>query len=100
MKAIFILILLYLCLVNVITFFMYFVDKRRSKSKKTSKRRISEANLLFWAFIGGSLGAGLSMRFFRHKTKHRKFTVLVPLFFFVHIILLILLFFRLFRLMP
>ena len=51
------------------------VDKRKAVKKKW---RIPEATLLFWAAIGGSVGALAGMYVFRHKTKHPKFTLGVP----------------------
>lgn len=51
------------------------VDKRKAVKKKW---RIPEATLLFWAAIGGSVGALTGMYVFRHKTKHPKFTLGVP----------------------
>ena len=35
---------------------------------KTHKQRISERVLLSFAFLGGSIGSGLAMLVFRHKT--------------------------------
>ena len=40
--------------------------------------RIPEATLLGVAAIGGSVGALLGMYTFRHKTRHVKFTVGIP----------------------
>ena len=40
---------------------------------KTQKRRISEQTLLSFVFLGGSIGSGLSMLAFRHKTAKKSF---------------------------
>ena len=61
---------------NVTTFALYGIDKRRSKK---GKWRISEATLIACAFLMGGVGALLGMSVFRHKTKHLKFKMLVPL---------------------
>ena len=45
-------------------------DKYLARNKK---RRISENTLLFWAFLGGNLGAGMGMWVFKHKTSKRSF---------------------------
>ncbi len=45
-------------------------DKYLARKKK---RRISENTLLFWTFLGGSLGAGIGMWIFKHKTSKRSF---------------------------
>ena len=42
--------------------------------------RLPERNLLLLAIVGGGIGAWLGMEVFRHKTQHRSFRVIVPLF--------------------
>lgn len=68
--------LAYLLIINLITFVLYAIDKRRAVRKAW---RIPESVLIGFAAIGGSVGAFLAMLVFRHKTKHAKFTVGVPL---------------------
>ena len=65
---------------------MYWQDKQNARK---GRWRIAENTLLGVAFIGGSLGAILGMYMFRHKTKHWKFKILVPLFLIVHIVILV-----------
>lgn len=77
-------ILLLLAAVNLLAFVLYGVDKLKAKK---GAWRIPEATLLLVAFLGGSLGALLGMEVFRHKTKHAKFRILVPLFLILHIAL-------------
>lgn len=77
-------IFLLLAAVNLLAFVLYGVDKLKAKK---GAWRIPEATLLLVAFLGGSLGALLGMEVFRHKTKHAKFRVLVPLFLTLHIAL-------------
>ncbi|MBR4721163.1 MAG: DUF1294 domain-containing protein [Clostridia bacterium] len=60
---------------NIIVFLLYGIDKYNAIHKKW---RISEKTLLLAAFFMGGVGAFLGMQFFRHKTKHVKFTVGVP----------------------
>lgn len=62
---------------NLIVFFLYGIDKRRSIKNEW---RISEKALLSCAFFMGGVGAFLGMTAFRHKTKKRKFQILIPLF--------------------
>ena len=69
-------LLLYLLLINLLGFVLYGVDKAKSKGKS---RRISERTLLWVARLGGGLGCWLGMMLFRHKTKHTRFMILVPL---------------------
>lgn len=77
----------YLVVINVVTFFMYGIDKWKAKK---SKWRISEATLLGMAVIGGSIGAWLGMKVWHHKTLHKKFRYGIPLILIVQIALLIL----------
>ena len=84
-------LLLYILIVNLAAFVLYAADKRRAVR---GMWRIPEATLLVIAACGGSLGSFLGMNVFRHKTKHVKFTVLVPLFLIAHIFLLAFLIWR------
>lgn len=77
-------LLIALAAVNLLAFILYGIDKFKAKK---GAWRIPEASLLLVAFLGGSLGALLGMELFRHKTKHAKFKVLVPLFLILHIVL-------------
>ena len=74
----------YLILVNAIAFILMLADKIKAKKKKW---RIPEATLLTVAAIGGSLGAIGGMYAFRHKTKHLKFTIGLPVILALQIIL-------------
>jgi len=53
---------------NVVTFFMYGIDKWKAKK---SKWRIRETALLGLAVLGGSIGAWLGMQVWHHKTQHK-----------------------------
>ena len=68
--------LIYLAVINVVTFFMYGIDKWKAKN---SKWRIRETALLGLAVLGGSIGAWLGMKVWHHKTQHKKFKYGVPL---------------------
>ena len=71
---------------SVITFFFYYADKKKAKA---GAWRIRESTLILLSFLGGSTGAMLGMFVLRHKTKHVKFLVLVPLSFLLHIALVV-----------
>ena len=60
---------------NVVTFFVYGIDKWKAKK---SKWRIRETALLGLAVLGGSIGAWLGMKVWHHKTQHKKFRYGVP----------------------
>ena len=64
-------------ILNLVTFIVYSIDKHKAQNKKGT-RRIPERVLLILAAIGGSIGALLAMRTFRHKTQHVKFKYGVP----------------------
>lgn len=75
-------LILYLVFINLLTFAAYGIDKRKAQKNAW---RIKESTLLLLAAVGGSVGALLGMQIFRHKTKHPKFTVGVPLILLVQI---------------
>lgn len=68
-------LLAYLLLINALGFCLMLVDKWKAKKKRW---RIPEATLMGVAALGGSVGSLLGMYTVRHKTKHIKFTVGIP----------------------
>lgn len=70
------LVLLYLIIINAAGFLLMLADKLKAKR---GAWRIPEATLLGVAAIGGSIGALAGMYTFRHKTRHMKFTLGIPL---------------------
>lgn len=81
-----ILITAYLLLINAAAFLLMLVDKYKARKKLW---RIRESTLLTVAALGGSAGALAGMYLVRHKTKHLKFTVLIPVFLCLHSFFLI-----------
>lgn len=77
--------ILYIVIINVITFFAYGLDKLKSQVKA---QRISERMLWLLTLMGGSIGALAGMHFFRHKTKKVSFQLVVTLILLVQIALL------------
>lgn len=65
----------YLVLVNAAGFLLMLSDKQKAKK---GAWRIPEATLLTVAILGGSIGAIAGMNLFRHKTKHLKFSLGLP----------------------
>ena len=63
---------------------MYGIDKALAKA---GKFRISEAALIWIAVLGGSVGALLGMFIFHHKTKKKKFLIVIPAILLFHIML-------------
>ena len=74
----------YLLVMNILVYVLMAVDKANAARHA---RRIPERTLLLAAALGGSLGAWIAMAGLHHKTKHKKFLILVPVFLFVHIAL-------------
>ena len=82
------LLLIYLLIINALSFLLMLADKFRAQNKM---RRTPEAVLLGSAILGGSLGCLAGMYSMRHKTKHIKFTVGVPLILLAQVLLAFLL---------
>ncbi len=78
--------LYYLYAVNILTFALYGWDKHLAVYRC---RRVPELVLLFLALIGGAFGALCGMILFRHKTRHLKFRICVPLFLFLQLALVV-----------
>ena len=78
----------YLLIINAIAFLLMMIDKQKAKKRKW---RIPEATLMGFAALGGSIGAWCGMQVFRHKTKHIKFTLGIPLILIAQVTLAILL---------
>ena len=69
-------LLWYLAAVNVVTFTVYGIDKRKARRDAW---RIPEKTLFLLPLLGGSVGALLGMKVFRHKTKHWYFVWGIPI---------------------
>ncbi len=65
----------YLCCINLFTFFLFCVDKRRAKR---GAWRIPEKMLLGFTAAGGAAGGLLAMRVAHHKTRKPAFKFGVP----------------------
>lgn len=81
-----IVIFAYLVAINILAFCMYGIDKWKARNHKW---RISENALMLVAFFGGGVGAFCGMQCFRHKTKHLKFKICIPLFMILQIVMII-----------
>ena len=78
-------VIIYLAVINIITFIMFGADKARAAK---GRWRISESALILAALLGGSIGALAGMKIFHHKTRHRKFTVVIPVILVLQIVLM------------
>lgn len=66
---------IYLLLINVFGFGIMLYDKNMARK---NKRRVPEKMLFSIAGIGGSIGCWLGMYTARHKTRHKSFTIGIP----------------------
>jgi len=82
-----IILLSYLVVINLIAFVLYGIDKKRAIR---NEHRIRECVLLWIARLGGAIGSWLGIKIFRHKTKHTKFRVIVPLWMIIWIVAVVL----------
>ena len=79
-------ILIYLLIINATGLVIMLVDKQKAKRNLW---RIPESTLMTVACLGGSIGALLGMKLFRHKTRHPKFTIGIPLILGLQILLVV-----------
>ena len=75
MKDLLLIFFVWLAAINLYGFIICGIDKLKAKH---NMYRISEKHLFIICFIGGAFGILLGMNTFRHKTKHLKFTIGVP----------------------
>lgn len=80
-------IIIYLAFINLFTFFMMWLDKRKAKK---GKWRIPENTLLLFVLLGGGIGGIAGMYIFHHKTQKAKFVIGFPVILICEIILVIL----------
>jgi len=85
------LVIIYLLTINVATFFTYGIDKLKAKKNMW---RISEPSLLLLAVLGGSIGALLGMKIWRHKTMHKKFKYGIPAIILIQVLIIGLILFK------
>ncbi len=83
--------LLYLIIINFITFIIYVIDKWKAKR---GYWRISEKTLFLLAIVGGSIGALAAMKVFRHKTQHLSFKLGIPTILVIQIVAFVLYFMK------
>ena len=84
------LLLYYFLAINLLTFIIYGIDKRKAKHNRW---RIPEALLLWLAVLGGSPAALVAMHIFHHKTLHKKFRYGVPAILIIQITIAVYLYF-------
>jgi uncharacterized membrane protein YsdA (DUF1294 family) len=79
-------ILTFLIAINLVSLVVCVADKLKARAKKS---RISEKTLFMLSAFGGSVAMYCTMILIRHKTKHKRFMIGLPVMIFVQVILLI-----------
>lgn len=67
---------LYFIIMSIITFLLMYIDKNRAIK---GQWRIPEVTLINLSILGGGIGTYMGMYIFRHKTRHPKFTIFIPI---------------------
>ena len=80
------LIFAYLGFISLLTAIITIIDKINAKN---GDRRIPEDFLLTLALIGGSVAEYIIMKLIRHKTRHTKFMVGLPVLIVIQIVIII-----------
>jgi len=84
-------IIIYLIAINLITFFVMWLDKRKAKK---GRWRIPENTLLLFVLLGGGIGGIVGMYVLHHKTQKAKFVIGFPAILICEILIAILLFWK------
>ena len=78
--------LIYLIIINIISFILMIFDKKQAIRKKY---RIPETSLIIISFLGGGIGTLLGMIIAHHKTRKPKFIILIPISILITILIII-----------
>lgn len=76
-------LVIYFFIINLFAIFLMKYDKVKAIN---NQYRVSEKTLFLIALILGGIGIYIGMYLFRHKTKHVKFTVGIPLIILLNIL--------------
>lgn len=68
-------VLIYLAAISAVSVFVTVHDKCAAKR---SARRIPEKTLILLSLLGGSVAMYMTMQLIRHKTRHAKFMIGIP----------------------
>ena len=79
-------ILIYILIVNVITFFIMWFDKHEAK---IGDWRVPEKTLFLLVLLGGGIGGIAGMYAFRHKTRKWYFKIGFPAILIIQVIVII-----------
>ena len=83
--------LAYIAIISLISVIVCIYDKKISKKNRV-ELRTPEKNLMLLSALGGSVAMFITMQIIRHKTKHVKFMLGIPLIIIVQAVIVFLLF--------
>ena len=83
--------LAYIAVISLISVIVCIYDKKISKKNRV-ELRTPEKNLMLLSALGGSVAMFITMQIIRHKTKHVKFMLGIPLIIIVQAVIVFLLF--------
>lgn len=86
-----IVLIVYILIINIVASLTAIADKKRAER---GKWRIPESTLMLLGLFGGATLEFITMKKIRHKTKHIKFMVGLPVEMFLHYVLIILLIYK------
>ena len=82
-------LVLYLAVINIISFVAMRIDKKRAKKHKY---RISEGFLIALSIFGGAVGSLIGMVVYKHKTSKKKFYKGIPIIYLLNQIFILFIF--------
>lgn len=82
MNTFFIILTIYLISINLISVIVTAYDKHCAVNKRW---RVKESTLMLLSALGGSVGMYITMLLIKHKTKHLKFMLGIPIILIVHL---------------
>lgn len=79
-------IMMYIVGINLFTIILMRIDKQKAEKRQF---RIPERTFFLLSILGGAIGTYIGMKVFRHKTKHAKFTIGIPILILLNIAIFI-----------
>ena len=77
--------IIYICIISLISIIVTVCDKDFAIHRKW---RVRESTLLILSALGGSVAMYITMQLIRHKTRHIKFMLGIPIIFIIQLIIL------------
>lgn len=79
---------IYIAIISLISVIVCIYDKKISKKNRV-ELRVPEKTLMFLSAIGGGVAMFITMLLIRHKTKHVKFMLGIPLLIILHAVIIV-----------